>query len=202
VIPSSVEVITKSAFLGCTALIEVIFELGSSLKEIDGFSGCTSLYRFAIPSSVELIPSEAFSGCTALTEVIFEKGSRLKRFAGFRRCISLCRFVVPSSVTVIPSEAFLDCASLAEVIFETPSQCTTIYGFRGCESLRRISFPPSLQIACDLPYLAAFPRCSSLRCIEFAEGSNLQDHHGFHLRRLFITYESEHLKSARRRFQM
>jgi hypothetical protein len=48
----------------------------------------------------------------------------------------------------------------------------------------------------------AFRQFSSLRGVEFAEGSDLKNHCGIHKCRLFIAYETDHLKGTRPRFHV
>lgn len=75
IIPSSVEIISSSAFPRCGSLTVVIFESGSHLTQIQGFWKYTSLSRITIPSSIKLIHSDAFSNCRSLIQVLFEKPS-------------------------------------------------------------------------------------------------------------------------------
>jgi hypothetical protein len=89
-IPSSVEKIGNvlffrcGGFYGCRSLNEVVFSSGSHLREIFGFSGCTSLCRIEIPSSVETIGSDGFHGCRSLRVVIIGTRCRMRENAGFR----------------------------------------------------------------------------------------------------------------------
>jgi hypothetical protein len=60
-IPDSVEEIHPAAFMGCTALTEVLFGLGSRLRRFGGFHRCTSLCRMKLPASVEILESVMYA---------------------------------------------------------------------------------------------------------------------------------------------
>jgi hypothetical protein len=100
-IPRSIEIITNNCFHLCPSLVEVIFISASHLRELGGFSDCSSLYRIEIPSSVEIITSTAFSACKSLQDVIFPSESHLRELRGCNDCTSLCRIDIPSSVKII-----------------------------------------------------------------------------------------------------
>jgi hypothetical protein len=199
-VPSTTELITATDFGAHHSVREIVFASDSRCRTIDGFGFFVALFRIVIPSSVEVIGPAAFSDCESLTEVIFETGSRVKKVRGFQKCTALSRIIIPPSVEVIAREAFFGCASLTEVIFEIRSKCQAIHGFEGCTSLRRISLPPSLRLLSAPFEPRAFRGCSSLRCVEFADVSQVKDHWGFCQSRLFIAYEAEHLKARRRGF--
>ena len=54
-LPSTVQVIEQSAFVGCENLEEIDFSKATNLKKIESyaFSGCKSLKRIIFPSSIE-----------------------------------------------------------------------------------------------------------------------------------------------------
>jgi hypothetical protein len=106
------EFIGPSTFFGCSGLDEVIFEAGSHLRDIEGFTSCGSLIRIDIPASVESIESSTFSGCSGLNEMIFEAGSHLRDIEGFQFCGSLIRIDIPASIKLIGLSALSECASL------------------------------------------------------------------------------------------
>jgi hypothetical protein len=60
-IPSYVEIIYRGSFASCSSLAEVSFGSDCHVKEIGGFSVCSSLRRIEIPPSVEVISVAAFS---------------------------------------------------------------------------------------------------------------------------------------------
>ena len=126
-IPSSIQTIRLSAFMGCSNLTSIIFEEDSRLKTIGpaAFQECTSLAGLIqIPNSVVTIDSAAFWGCEALEEIFFENGSQL---------------------TTIGASAFLGTA-FEEINFANNSQLTTIGegAFLLCQRLKSIALPASL----------------------------------------------------------
>jgi len=103
-IPSSVNSIIHSAFLGCTALTSVI--IPSSVKTIEesAFMHCIGLKTVDIPSSVTTLGPGAFQLCFGLTSV-----------------------TIPSSVTSIASVAFYYCTGLTSIYVKlvTPVDLTS-----------------------------------------------------------------------------
>jgi hypothetical protein len=79
---SSVEMIGRTGFHGCTSLNEIIFSSDSQMKEIDGFCGCTSLCSIEISSSINII--RGFQECTLLRAIIIHTGCRIGNNEGFR----------------------------------------------------------------------------------------------------------------------
>ena len=69
-LPSTVQVIEQSAFVGCENLEEIDFSKATNLKKIESyaFSGCKSLKRIIFPSSIEVIGPSAFADCENLED--------------------------------------------------------------------------------------------------------------------------------------
>jgi hypothetical protein len=174
-IKDSDEIIGEEDFNGDESLNEVIFSTSNHLREIDGFSKCTSLCRIEIPSSVEKIGEIGFSGCTSLNEIIFSPDSHLKEIDGFGECTSLCRIEVPLSVEKIGENGFSECKSLNEIVFSSDSHLREIHGFGECTSLCRIEIPSSVEVIGNNSFL----RCTSLKEIVFSSGSHLREIDGF-----------------------
>ena len=95
-IGSSVKIIGKAAFSGCTALTTV--KSGSKVTEIkaSAFNGCKKLKSFTLASSLKTIGSSAFTNCKALTKV-----------------------TIGSKVNSIGSKAFKGCSALKSVTIKT-----------------------------------------------------------------------------------
>ena len=68
-LPDGVEILSISAFHGCSSLTSV--SLPSTLKKIGSFcfQGCKSLKSIELPDGVEILSSYAFSYCPSLTSV-------------------------------------------------------------------------------------------------------------------------------------
>ena len=116
VIPSSVEVITGSAFYG-TKIEEV--ELPSSVKNIKNlaFHSCEELKSVTIPNSVKEIGDATFQNCTLLTSAEIGNGLREISYRLFKGS-GLTEITIPSTVKVVGKEAFADCKDLKKVIIE------------------------------------------------------------------------------------
>ncbi len=95
-IGSSVKIIGKAAFSGCTALTTV--KSGSKVTEIkaSAFSGCKKLKSITLASTLKTIGSSAFTNCKALTKV-----------------------TLGSKVNSIGSKAFKGCSALKSVTIKT-----------------------------------------------------------------------------------
>ena len=149
-IPSSVTALDSGVFEGCTGLVTIIFEPGSTISAIPGraFYGCTSLTTITIPESVTSIGGYygdyTFEGCTSLVTI-----------------------TIPDAVTFMGSYTFRNCTALEEVVFGEDSLLKTIgtydytFGglFKGCSSLVSLYLPKLI----DVPISETdFEGCTSL----------------------------------------
>lgn len=66
-IPSSINLLGRSAFEGCSALPSFVVPEGVKSLGNSTFKNCTSLKSFEISSTVTTIPNSVFSGCTSLS---------------------------------------------------------------------------------------------------------------------------------------
>ena len=96
------------AFSNWTALTSVVFEIPSSVRVIGkgAFQGCSALTSVIIPSSVILIKEEAFYVCISLTSVIIPSSVKNIEKNAFKGCLNLTSVEIPSSVTNIGNDAF------------------------------------------------------------------------------------------------
>ena len=116
VIPSSVEVITNSAFYG-TKIEDA--ELPSSVKIIKtlAFHSCEDLKSVTLPNSVKEIGDAAFQNCTSLTSVVIPNSIREISYKLFKGS-GLTEITIPGTVKVVGKEAFADCKVLKTVVIE------------------------------------------------------------------------------------
>ena len=118
------------------------FTIPSTVTVIDRevFSGCSSLETITIPSSVTRIGDFAFNECSSLKSVTILSGVTVIEGGAFYWCSSLGSVIIPSSVTKIGSYAFEMCSSLESI--SIPSSITSIGDkvFSDCPSLKRIIF--------------------------------------------------------------
>lgn len=148
VIPASVEVIERGAFLGNESVKALSFEKGSKLKEIaqsafrssglvnvqlpeglakldmSAFYGCTALKRLDIPASVSEV-SNYVEGCSFLETIEFAKNSQLPTIQRLAKdCPSLKQVVLPENAKSIIRGAdahfMVNCPKLETVIAYNP----------------------------------------------------------------------------------
>ncbi len=127
IIPTTIESIGYSAFIGCRKLTDVTFKKPSNVKTIDrlAFLSCKELKSIEIPSSVEYIEPYAFEMCDALSDVTFEEPSALTEIKDYVFCrTGLSHVAVPSSVNKIDDVAFCSNPNMTRVF--VPSTVTSI----------------------------------------------------------------------------
>lgn len=119
VIPSSVEEIGVSAFIGCYNLESVSFAQSSRLRSIGrhAFLACKKLSSIEIPDKVESIGSYAFQLCENLTSVTYVEPSSLTTIDDYVFCrTGLSNVAIPQSVTTISAVAFCQNPNMTEVV--------------------------------------------------------------------------------------
>lgn len=181
-IPSSVMMITESAFAGWNGLETLT--IPETVKYIWGdklFSGCTSLKSVSLPKSITEISESMFSGCESLTSFNFAGGYNSIKANAFSGCSSLstidlegvtdigdkaftgCGFTslrIPDSMTAIPDCLFSNCVKLKELDLNK----TEIIGgmaFSGSASLIDLTIPESVKRIDD----GAFSGCNNLESV-------------------------------------
>lgn len=167
-IGSSVTVIGKNAFTGCTGLMEIIFAEGCNIETIpeSAFENVAA-GTITIPKSVKVIESRAFANVSA-SEIIFEEGSVLTTigdgaFTGSR----LVSISLPSSVTTLGKGVFegakkltsvsLDGTALVNIPDETFTNCTKLKSFNVPNTINAIGY-------------RAFYCCYSLASVTYEAG--------------------------------
>ena len=120
IIGNGVTTIGQGAFWDCSGVKEVVFEKGSSLKEIkkNGFHSNINLKEIVLPASLEIIGISAFYNAANLESVEFENPYNLKEIGGqgFGACKKLvyinnpnkskdCEWM-PKNLTKIGENAF------------------------------------------------------------------------------------------------
>ncbi len=166
-IPSSVMMITESAFAGWNGLETLT--IPETVKYIWGeklFSGCTSLKSVNLPESITEISESMFSGCESLTSFNFAGGYNSIKANAFAGCSSLttinlegvtdieskaftgCGFTslrIPDSMTTIPDDLFSDCKKLKEIDLNKTENVGN-YAFCGSSSLTDLTIPESVNM--------------------------------------------------------
>lgn len=182
-------------------IVDLEFEAGSVCRSIgrSAFYGCSSLINVSIPDSVTTIGIDAFASCASLTSVFIGSGATSISNSAFRNCPLLesimaqednliyhssenclietasktlilgCKnSVIPAdgSVTSIGNSAFDGCSSLLSVTI--PKGITSInkYAFHGCLKLNRVIISDGVI---SIGY-GAFQACVSLGSVVIPDG--------------------------------
>lgn len=108
----ALHVIGDYAFMGCTALEEIM--LPTSMESIGraAFEGCTSLYRVDIGENLLNIGIRAFSGCTALDCLYLPQKMQYVNELALAGCTSLRHIIVTSPTLTLDECAFTDTSGI------------------------------------------------------------------------------------------
>lgn len=130
-LPSSVETIGQSAFMGATELQYA--SVGDSLVNIETstFEGSSSLKTFELSDSVEKIGDQAFKSCTSLSS-----------------------FYCGESLTNIEANAFYNCTSLASVNFNEGLESIGDWAFYNT-SQAQVNIPGSVSLFGEYAFFSA-----------------------------------------------
>ena len=144
VIPSSVEVISGSAFSD-TRLDEIT--IPSTVTKINGsaFFGCLALKEITIPDTVKSIGDSAFQNCTSLTSVKIGSGLRQLNKEIFKKASALAEITIPGTVKYIGNAAFQDCRNLSKVVISDGVRKIGDNAFGGT-ALTEITIPASVTM--------------------------------------------------------
>lgn len=166
VIPSSVKIIGRKAFVGCTSLKSVTIPSSVTNIEEGAFAGCDGLTSVTIPSSITSIEERAFYWCEGLRSATISEG--VKRIGGsaFSKCTGLKSITIPSSVKTIAEDTFRGCTGLTSASFTEGVYIIGKSAFEGCTNLKNVTFPSSITTIGE----EAFEGCKSLTNIVFPEG--------------------------------
>lgn len=115
VIPSSVAVVSRSAFINCTSLRELVVEEGVQSLERSAFCYCDNLASVSLPSTLTAIGRSTFYECTSLPHIELPQGLQTIGLAAFYGCAALQEVTFPASVTSVSEQAFEACEALNAV---------------------------------------------------------------------------------------
>ena len=130
-IPSTLEVLGKETFAGCSNLTSVVFSGGSRLREIgDGCFANTGLKVFEAPPNLKKICSGAFGFCESLQRVVLNEGLETvgeddeKSSSGYGvfKSSGIEELVLPSTLVKLGRNTFQKCRSLKKVWIEQRCQ--------------------------------------------------------------------------------
>lgn len=167
-IGSSVTVIGKNAFTGCTGLMEIIFAEGCNIETIpeSAFENVAA-GTITIPKSVKVIESRAFANVSA-SEIIFEEGSVLTTIGdGAFTGSALVSISIPSSVTTLGKGVFKGAKKLTSVSLDgTALVNIPDETFTDCKKLKSFNVPNTINA---IGY-RAFYCCYSLASVTYEAG--------------------------------
>lgn len=167
-IGSSVTVIGKNAFTGCTGLREIIFAEGCNIETIpeSAFENVAA-GTITIPKSVKVIESRAFANVSA-SEIIFEEGSVLTTIGdGAFTGSGLVSISLPSSVTTLGKGVFKGAKKLTSVSIDgTAITSIPDETFTDCRKLKSFNVPNTINAIGH----RAFYCCYSLASVTYEAG--------------------------------
>ena len=181
------------AFAGCVNLESI--DLGQ-VEEIywGAFSGCTGLTEIIVPETVTYLGSRVFNGAGDPDGAGFTVDLSAMKTTEFGDSYTfygsnVTKVILSDVITLLPRDAFNGCKYLKTVTYtgctktegvNLPSSITTIIyeAFRGCSSIETVFIPASVtELGMDEDgnndYMrgGVFADCTSLRKVEFEEGS-------------------------------
>ena len=131
-IPESVTQVGDMAFIGCTSLASVEWNVRQCDDyTVSPFWECTALDRFVFGEMVEYIPAQLCNGLTNLSAVTIPESVTSIGGYAFVNCSGLTSITIPESVTVIGDAVFSGCSGVTTITI--PSGVTHIgdYAFWG-----------------------------------------------------------------------
>jgi hypothetical protein len=177
-IPSTLETINGTPFVGCIRLRFVVAEGNvrystalDGMLLLDQYSGNLSVLaapgasgNITIPGGVTRITSNAFQNNIFLTGISLPDTLTAIGDYAFDGCSALRRITIPPSVTSLGSTyTFRNCTALEEFDWPTGAGTPTMgsYTFQGCVSLRSATLPEGLTTIAS----SGFNGCISLESI-------------------------------------
>lgn len=130
---STVKIIRRNAFCGCTNLTSISLDCNPETVGAGAFSMCKRLERAVCGGKI--ISERAFCGCKALKHVDFPEG--LKEIQREDFCDTGIKQVnLPESLEVIGDSAFLKCRELEYVKIPSNVRVIKKWAFHGCNRLK------------------------------------------------------------------
>lgn len=180
---SALESIGNSAFVNCAALTSFVFPESSSGKITLGtsiFKGCTQLTSVTISSSVTNV-STAFADCPSISSIfVAPENQNFKTvdpilyskdgYAIYYIYANLepGSFTIPDGVETIGAYAFDAQTDIQRLVIPASVRSIGNYAFRGCTSLKTIEFAEGSELTTIGTY--AFQNCSALTGIDLPSG--------------------------------
>ena len=111
--------IDQTAFNGCEKLQSVIgLEESETMKNFNGFGGCSNLEEITIPQNVEIIGTSALSGCKKISKIKLPNSCWSISPYAFNGCESLKYIEIPANTELVSTGAFKGCKNLVVVFLD------------------------------------------------------------------------------------
>ena len=162
---------SRGPFDGCSGLEHIVFEEGITRIPNALFSGCSGMRRIEIPETVTIIADNAFERCSNLSEIEIPPNVTEIGSWAFNSCTNLKKVMFNDGVLRINKEAFANCTSLPEISLPKTLQHVGGRVFLNCTSLKKVWIPKSLKSLDWYRNEGEFKGCSSLKTVEFEEGT-------------------------------
>ena len=176
-IPSSVTTVGNGAFLNCSGLKKVNwnvtdcndFELGSSAYWNSYYGGVPGPFRYTdvtiinFGNNVKRIPNYLCSSLTGLTKLTIPNSVTAIGKNAFSGCTGVTSVTLSSSLTSIGNSAFSGCTGVTSMPLSSSLTSIGNSAFSGCTGLTSVTIPASLaEIG-----LTAFGGCTSLATVKW-----------------------------------
>ena len=166
-IPTTIEVgdqtyvvtsIADNAFIGNTAIEEIVIPDTVTSIGYAAFKQCSNLKSVEIPESVTTIDERAFSRCSALTSIALPNSITSIGQYAFYSDSNLGSIEIPANVESIGKSAFKYCTGLTEIAIPGSVKTVSKRAFQGCTGLASVTVPKTVE---TLGY-KAFAGCSGI----------------------------------------
>ena len=117
VIPGTVTAVSRSAFINCTSIRELVVEEGVQSLERASFCYCDNLASVTLPSTLTAIGQSAFYECTSLSRLALPQGLLSIGPAAFYGCAALTGLTIPDKVQTVGDAAFNNCSAMKYIVF-------------------------------------------------------------------------------------
>lgn len=160
ILPDSLYVIHRLAFMNCTSLKSIRWPEYSFGIEPQAFNGCTALEEVVLPEGLYKV-AFAFVNCTGLKKIYFPDtllseffyGGSMSMRSALNGCTALTEVRLPAGMTEIQDSLFRNCKSLKTVEFPKATSYIRDGAFEGCESLKTLVLPMQIYKMGDRVFL-------------------------------------------------
>jgi len=158
ILPNSVTLIDKCAFMSCSQLESV--EFGSQTENIDkqAFRDCVQLTNVTFPPSLTRIGDECFYGCKLITAVILPENLATLSDKCFQNCTGITQLTLNESLTKIGNSCFYGCSKLTSIVFNENLLEIGSSAFTNCSILADVLLPNTVTKLGN----TAFSNCKKL----------------------------------------